>query len=73
MSNLINDRVAESLFERLEALEGYMNAFEYQDKQQTISELLEDGELGLAVEITENCEREYAPRVAESFYEADCG
>lgn len=65
MSNAINDRIAENLFERLEALEPVLNLFQYAEMQKDLLGLLVRSDYEGASEAVIKWEQDYSGMLAD--------
>lgn len=65
MSNLVNDRIAENLFERLEELGWAMNTHDYGDKQAHLLRLLATGGFEEASDYVIKLEQDYSGIVSD--------
>ena len=66
MSNQTNTNIAEAIAERLEALKGVLNSFDYQDRQDTLIQYFADGEYQEAEEFITMLEERHAGDVADA-------
>lgn len=66
MSNATNDRIAENLFDRLEALEPVLNLYQYAEMQKDLLGLLVRLDYEVASETVIKWEQEYAGLLADA-------
>lgn len=69
MSHEVNTIYVEDLVQRLESLEGVLNAFEYQDKQSSLISLLAAGEFEGAAELVSMLEDRHAGDLADQLHD----